>query len=851
MNNAVSIKSDVIEKTKAEISCIKKLTDVRYHSIIGSQRIDELNRMLRKLIVLESKLENNTFEVSIVGLEKSGKSTFANAFMGIDILPTKDARCTYTATSIRYGNDNKAEVKFFSYDEFNDSFFSKLSMLGLDVSSLPDTWYDWTENTLQKAVDSLSNVKSEEKNIINDISEIIENKESLRSLLDKPLAECDGEEMEYEIKDYIENPAKALAVKEIIIRSSKLSAMNNAIIYDVPGFDSPTQIHKAQTREWMKKSDAVILIANADRPSFNDSLVQFFDSIDKDDDDISIGEKMFVFCNRADTAATPLENLEKIKSELSKYNIMPVQYLEQRVRAGSAKAKLDGKDSPIYAELDRKGIYTDGIDTIRELLIDYNDTVRVGVMQRRINNINMKVRSLLEEIKNENQIQSSSSLDLELENLVDEVKRFSRQKINNELSEYRDKINEHCRTQKPITNKVREIVINKIDPTEYRITDDEIRQTRNAELIDTRTVITAEYKLRQIKFSEIYEEFIASVVNLAVEEYKESESELLEAFLRGLEITGANPYYDQLRTAIEEYISGRCSTVAAEGYYSSLIRRYSRCIFEVLIQFPFSEPSRYDKFEEDRMNFYSLALFGAINDSQINPSTQAMHYQILFHEQLDTDNNTDEDNIGSLIIMAENKIGEVIAVDSELYDLIVAFINNYGSDAENNFRGILDQIDILPETVDKGLPLFAIIPNPKRDKLIELLRSVDPNSHFDGTSGIMSLDSYKKHFINYSKTNESIKDEFKTDIIILKNILDTQVMNAISIETPFMDLVEQNVLCLKESLDKSDFTSFVNQYKELLLDEKYRSLKAENERKQMQAEIIKEIENIVMNKESE
>lgn len=251
------------------------------------------------------------------------------------------------------------------------------------------------------------------------------------------------------------------------------------------------------------------------------------------------------------------------------------------------------------------------------------------------------------------------------------------------------------------------------------------------------------------------------------------------------------------------------------------------------------------------MNFYSLALFGAINDSQINPSTQAMHYQILFHEQLDTDNNTDEDNIGSLIIMAENKIGEVIAVDSELYDLIVAFINNYGSDAENNFRGILDQIDILPETVDKGLPLFAIIPNPKRDKLIELLRSVDPNSHFDGTSGIMSLDSYKKHFINYSKTNESIKDEFKTDIIILKNILDTQVMNAISIETPFMDLVEQNVLCLKESLDKSDFTSFVNQYKELLLDEKYRSLKAENERKQMQAEIIKEIENIVMNKESE
>lgn len=850
MSNSISIKNEVIEKTKAEISCIKKLTDARYHSIIGNQRIDELNRMLRKLTVLESKLENNTFEVSIVGLEKSGKSTFANAFMGIDILPTKDARCTYTATSIRYGNDNKAEVKFFTYSEFNDSFFNKLSMLKLDVPSFPDTWYDWTVDTLQKAVSTLSDIKSEEKNIINDITEIIDNKESLCSLLDKPLAEYIGDDMEYEIKDYIENPAKALAVKEIIIRSSKLSAMNNAIIYDVPGFDSPTQIHKAQTREWMKKSDAVILIANADRPSFNDSLVQFFDSIDKDDDDISIGEKLFVFCNRADAAATPLENLEKIKNELSKYNIMPTQYLAQRVRAGSAKAKLDGKDSPIYAELERKGIYTDGIDTVRELLIDYNDTVRVGVMQRRINNINTKVQTLLEEIKDENQIQSTSTLDLELENLVDDVKRISKQKINNELSEYRDKINEYCRTQKPITNKVREVVISKIDPADYRITDDEIKQTRNAELIDTRTVITAEYKIRQIKFTEIYEEFIASVVNLAVEEYRESEIELLDAFLRGLEITGANPYYDQLRTAIQEYISGKCSTIAAEGYYSSLIRRYSRCIFEVLIQFPFSEPSRYDKFDEDRMNFYSLALFGAINDSQINPSKQAMHYQILFHEQLDTDSGSESDAT-ALILMAENKIGEVIAVDSELYDLIVAFKNNYCYDAENTFRGLLDQIDVMPESSDSGLPLFAIVPNPKREKLIEMLRNNDPDVHIDGTNSIMSLDAYKKHFINYSKNNDSIKEEFKTDITILKSILDTQVMNAISIETPFMDLVEQNVICLKESLEKSDFTSFVNQYKEQLLDEKYRSIKAENERKQMQAEIIKEIENIVMNKESE
>ena len=68
----------------------------------------------------------------------------------------------------------------------------------------------------------------------------------------------------------------------------------------------------------MKKSDAVILIVNADRPSFNDSLVQFFESVDKDDDGISIGEKLFVFANRADIATTLQDNLQRIREELQK-----------------------------------------------------------------------------------------------------------------------------------------------------------------------------------------------------------------------------------------------------------------------------------------------------------------------------------------------------------------------------------------------------------------------------------------------------------------------------------------------------------------------------------------------------
>ena len=100
-------RNTVLEKVRAEIECVKKLTDYKYQELIGQDRGLKLKTMLNKLMSIESKLDTSSFEVSIVGLEKSGKSTFANAFMGIDILPTKDARCTYTATRICYGFKEK------------------------------------------------------------------------------------------------------------------------------------------------------------------------------------------------------------------------------------------------------------------------------------------------------------------------------------------------------------------------------------------------------------------------------------------------------------------------------------------------------------------------------------------------------------------------------------------------------------------------------------------------------------------------------------------------------------------------------------------------------------------------
>ena len=834
-----------ITRLNDEIACVQKLLEPQYCEVVGVSRQDELRNILKKLNSFKKKLQNNTFEISIVGLEKSGKSTFANAFMGNDILPTKDARCTYTATSIQYGTNNEAMVKFYSDTQFNEEFHRKLALLGIVDSH---HWTEWTEALLDEEMEKLPLLRSEHKNIGNDVAEILHHKTSIMSLLGKDILCFTGDELEYEIKGYIENPAQALAVKEIIISSEKLSAMRNAVIYDVPGFDSPTQLHKDQTRSWMKKSDAVILIVNADRPSFNDSLVQFFESVDKDDDGIAIGEKLFVFANRADVAATLQENLQRIRGELEHYCIMPTQLISHRLIAGSAKARIEldrgNAESSIVQSLKEKGLDGDGIDIIRSQLEEYNNTVRLEVMQHRILHLKKQVLELFNEIRYENQLQEGAGLELQMENLVDDLKSKARKCIHDALAECSSDAVDQCRKNKPITNKVRQNVIQTIDPDRYRITEEELRRAQNAELSGAGVLERFDASIRDNKFTVMYNEFIDSVVHLAVEEYNETDKKILSAFENGFDLTPSHPFYAEMKDSLKRYIADQCGNIAPQGYYNSLIRRYSRNLFEILISTPFGNNARYRKFDEERRNFYSLSLFSNDNDIRVRPDTQSMHYQILFHQKQNKDDVLTNELLNHAILMTEDATHEVVAVNSTLYQYLKQFCNKYLNESQLELERILAQLPS-PDTTDGiDIPMFAVRENPSVTKLIKLLKE-KVESESEETISCLTEHQYNQFFRNYKKKLEDIPVEFCEDVCILKNILNEQVMNAVSIEIPFLDLVKQNIISLQESLETSEFTSFINKEKSRILEEKYNRLNEENERRKRRLEIIHEIDGIL------
>lgn len=430
----------------------------------------------------------------------------------------------------------------------------------------------------------------------------------------------------------------------------------------------------------------------------------------------------------------------------------------------------------------------------------------------------------------------------------------AKDQIIDELSKYMDHIRETCRKEKPITTKMRQCIAELITSERYAITEEELQKAKYQENTYSGTILTPEYDVRGAKYKKMYDEFMDHIVNLAVEEYRDSENALLEAFNKGLGVTSAHPCYEQLEEAIKKYIAERCRNSAPEGYYSSLIRRYSGNLFYVLIRQPFSEDSRYDEFDRERRNFYSLSLFGADDESlTVRPDVQPMHAQILYHEQLDlVDNdNCDDLILQQMIMMSESKIMEPVAVRSELYQLLEKLLNENPDDALKILSGYLNDIQQNVH-IDDGLPLFAVIPNPRREELIEKLKSGRTSAASAETisASMVSRAYYNDYFNEYRKSKNkdtaSIIEDFKIDLKILSTILNQQVMNAIAIEVPFLDLVEQNITTLKTALQSlSTFMTFFRENESILMKEESDRLRIEKELKQKRAEILKEIEQIV------
>ena len=820
-------------KLRAQVKGIDKILKLNMNGLLDVSIEQKLHAVKEEANKLLKKLENNEFEISIVGLEKAGKSSFANALMGNDILPSKEARCTYTSTSIRYGN-NEAKVSFFSREEFAKAFQKRLEQLGIEH---PET-YTYEQLTLEnyrKLFDSLNAEKKQlyGASINKDIEDILIHKDNISGYVGHDSMMFHGDQLNEEyFKGFIEDPQYAIAVKEITLRSDKLENMKNAIIYDVPGFDSPTQMHKDQTREKMSAADAIILIASAYKPSFTGPVVDIFQETDKDG--VKYGNKLFVYANMADRAENLAGNMQDIRNDLERYSIMDTQYFDDRILAGSAKAslqaagKIEGTDA--FDEIKRKGI-DDGIKRITDKLAKYNKTDRFEVLKGRINRLQNDIRDIFKDNFKETEVDKYGD-SRETSMLVAKMLDESRAKIKQEIDNYRDEFKtEYAPETYKLTNKMKTEVIDELSLEKYQVTDEELEEAKkkNGSIVDVPIFTDIDKCLREKKYKDIYNAFSKGVISIAENEHNTCNEALEEIFVKGLGLTQDNPYYDELKEKIKEYIAKQEDLASSEGYYKSLVERFSIDLFELLVRYPYADISCWNRFDEAKENFYGLSMYSEDYDSGLPANQQPMLYTILFHDDTQKKQQVNVKKVMQFVDTIMN-IGPYKDI-SQLLRIIVAAKGDKAYEIVQHTLENVVNFESNSEKINFARNALNSIVDTKNDDL----SMQEP----------ITKKGYEKFLGNkVDKSLDDIKNDINKDIDILQNVLEDTVVKAICMEKPFLALEIQIMNNIYQNIHSEEYRSFLVNNMPKICVEEYLDL-SENEQKRKaydkMMEAIKEI----------
>jgi hypothetical protein len=467
-----------------------------------------------------------------------------------------------------------------------------------------------------------------------DIIEILEGKEIIKKLL-KGGKDIFPEERVEDYKPFIVDKYKSRAVKEVIIYSPRLEGLENVIIYDLPGFDSPTFIHSAFTIEKLKKADGVVFIREADKPSLKGPEVNII-SQTREADGVPLKEKMFYFLTKVDILNTP-EEVQEVKQkfieELKRYDLF---ISESRIFLGSALAHLvklgQKENSDVLKKLQKLGV-TDGIEELKQALVEYNRTERAKILQKRVNNLLREVYEFIETTISELE-KAKENLDfisLAYEELIETL--FSvRETIKREVEKYHKELKEKLLKERLISQKLREKIAEKIlPPSEEDIENTKWEVEAKSPSLEERPM-DFNHKLRE-KLRSIYRENFNQLVKETIldqkREFEDSITRIVvEAFQPSPEVE------PEIRKRVREFLEENLSRFSYDTQgLKSLVERFSGDIID-LLSIPLTVSDREVKFNEVQREIYSLMAYDEYFDPYKPIFNHPYIWDILTHKRI-------------------------------------------------------------------------------------------------------------------------------------------------------------------------------------------------------------------------
>ena len=841
VKNMTSEREKYINKLETQIQAIDDILKMESGTVVSASLIKHLKSLKKEAETVLRKLKNNEFEIAIVGLEKAGKSTFANALMENNLLPTKDLRCTFTSTQIEYSGDDKddsATVSFYTADEFDKDFKDKLYKLGFSNYSC----YSFDTIDEKKYLSIYDDEVSEEKkclygdSIHQDILSIIRNVESISNLLGRPAVLFASDRINSgELETYITDESKARAVKQVVIFSKKLNEMKNAIIYDVPGFNSPTELHKIQTLERMKSADAIIAVANGISPSLTGESLKILR--ESDDEGNPLNDKLFVFANRTEGARDISQNIKDTLSEWVGKGFV-TQANKHRIVFGSALAHLqavglDPDDRTLRAFKERESEMPDGdgIDAMRRILAEYNDNERFEVLKRRINRIKADIFKAFSDIRSGNEgLAANRSYSAEqiamVAELIDDIRPLAKKK----LLDLKADIRSYMPEQQPLSKQIIEYISTNVTTDKYSVSDEllDYAKKHTPYIGNHDDVGRIESYIRETKFKQMYGDFSRNVINIADKHHIEYSAQILNIILDSMGVDEDSPYradiIDALKTEIAVFRSDLLtSDHSNELYYQSLIERYSRYIYQILVLSQYNS-ERLREFYDSIDNFYSLSVFYRKPDCEndlayidIAPKDQPLCMMLLFHHYL---------NIADSLRLLSDDICRITGL-REIPEEISGFLDKAFSATGGDINSIVDKVKkAIGRAMDKTED-FKV--NLVKNTLYTLIESNEPCSVADKAAFTRYYDRYHSSIrAGNLYSVDDFRADFDVDIQILQDVLVNAFVRAISMEKPFVAREAKSIDDIIDYIDSKNFGAFLSsnfyriKYKENQLLDKQR-----------------------------
>jgi ribosome biogenesis GTPase A len=122
----------VAEKIGEEESFYKNsIAKILLH-VKNLSKLIESKTQQERIETIPQKIQKQTFSIGITGVMNAGKSTMLNALLGRDILGTSVVPETANLTILKYSEDKRARVNFWSKQEWNDIQKSSVSVKSID-----------------------------------------------------------------------------------------------------------------------------------------------------------------------------------------------------------------------------------------------------------------------------------------------------------------------------------------------------------------------------------------------------------------------------------------------------------------------------------------------------------------------------------------------------------------------------------------------------------------------------------------------------------------------------------------------------------------------------------------------